>query len=574
MIQRTACYVRRVDECAGYVRGLADRSKLAISGTPAHHGERLSNRSLTMDAVDKSAKVMRAAAYVRMSTDHQDLSIGMQLDAIRDYSLINGIELVDVYEDAAKSGLRITNREGMKRLIRDVMEVPRPFDIVLVYDVSRWGRFQDIDAAAYYEYTCRLHGVSVVYVKESFGAKQDAMTALLKTIKRAMAAEYSRELGMKCRDGQDRAIRLGFQVGPLPPLGLTRVAVDRLGKRRLLGRKQPKGSQAERVAWVHGPQWEVDLVRRIFQMYAAEGGSLKSVARQLQYEGVLTGSGQRFTNDTVSLLLRNEAFIGNFVWGRAYRQKKNHQRETRADGVIEPIISRALWDTVQCKLQRCRFKRRTNDQLLEALRRQLEKNPLLSQVDLERTGMPSKETYNRAFGSLQAAMRLAGRDVGKVREHHLKQILVARAIGDLVQYDLVKLLVREGIECTPHTRSRVLILENGIRARVQLCWPHPSEAGNRWLLLKKSLPAGDLVIFAAMDLGPQAHWFGVSSMEEFRRLPPWVHQDPPSAVKALYTPEAIVRELKKQLARLNPSATDAGLPRERPLETQNCAAHP
>jgi len=527
-----------------------------------------------MSQIDNSARVLRAAAYVRMSTDHQDLSIGMQLDAIRDYSRINGIELVDVYEDAARSGLRITNREGMKRLIRDVMEVPRPFDTVLVYDVSRWGRFQDIDAAAYYEYTCRLHGVSVVYVKESFGAKQDAMTALLKTIKRAMAAEYSRELGMKCRDGQDRAIRLGYQVGPLPPLGLTRVAVDRKGERRLLGRKQPKGSQAERVAWIHGPQWEVDLVRRIFQMYAAEGGSLKSVARQLQHEGILTGNGQRFTNDTVSLLLRNEAFIGNFVWGRAYRQKKNHQRETRADGVIEPIISRALWDTVQCKLQQRRFKRRTSEQLLEALRRQLEKNPLLSQVDLERTGMPSKETYNRAFGSLQAAMRLAGRDIGKVREHHLKQILVARAVGDLVQYDLVKLFVREGLECTPHTRSRVLILENGIRARIQLCWPHASEQGDRWLLLKKSLPAGDLVIFAAMDQGPQAHWFGVSSMEEFRRLPPWVHQDPPDAVKALYTPDAIVSALKKQIALLNLSVGNGSHRLEQPLARQAYAAQP
>lgn len=165
----------------------------------------------------RSHRRRRAAAYVRMSTDHQELSIGLQMTAIQAYADAQDFELVAVYEDAAKSGLEIKNRAGMKRLLRDVMEEPRPFDVVLVYDVSRWGRFQDIDAAAYYEYTCRMNGAAVIYVKEMFGTAQDPMTALLKTHKRAMAAEYARELGVKCRDGQDRAIQLGYQVGPLPP---------------------------------------------------------------------------------------------------------------------------------------------------------------------------------------------------------------------------------------------------------------------------------------------------------------------------------------------------------------------
>jgi hypothetical protein len=29
------------------------------------------------------------------------------------------------------------------------------FDVILVYDVSRWGRFQDADESAYYEYLCK-----------------------------------------------------------------------------------------------------------------------------------------------------------------------------------------------------------------------------------------------------------------------------------------------------------------------------------------------------------------------------------------------------------------------------------
>jgi DNA invertase Pin-like site-specific DNA recombinase len=100
----------------------------------------------------------RAAAYVRMSSDRQELSIGTQLAAIHAYAAAHGLDVIRTYEDAAKSGLEIAHRNGMKSLLRDVMDTPRPFDVVLVYDVSRWGRFQDIDAAAYYEYTCRLHG--------------------------------------------------------------------------------------------------------------------------------------------------------------------------------------------------------------------------------------------------------------------------------------------------------------------------------------------------------------------------------------------------------------------------------
>jgi DNA invertase Pin-like site-specific DNA recombinase len=178
---------------------------------------------------------------------------------------------------ASKSGLNIANRAGIKRLLRDVMDEPRPFDIVLVCDVSRWGRFQSIDASAYYEYTCRLHGVDVIYVEEVFGNVRDPMTALLKTMKRAMAAEYAREMGVKTRAGQDRAISLGYQIGPMPCIGFRRVAVERNGQRRPLARGQYKSMQNERIAWEPGPETETDLVRHIFELYASEGERSRKV---------------------------------------------------------------------------------------------------------------------------------------------------------------------------------------------------------------------------------------------------------------------------------------------------------
>jgi DNA invertase Pin-like site-specific DNA recombinase len=111
-----------------------------------------------------------AAQYIRMSTDKQGLSPSVQKEAIAAYAAAREMTVVASYENEGRSGVHLKNRPGLLRLLRDVTGQP-VFSTVLVYDVSRWGRFQDTDAAAYHEYHCRLHGVEVVYVAEIFGAE-------------------------------------------------------------------------------------------------------------------------------------------------------------------------------------------------------------------------------------------------------------------------------------------------------------------------------------------------------------------------------------------------------------------
>jgi len=84
-----------------------------------------------------------AAQYLRMSTDHQQYSLQNQADAIARYAVQHGFTIVKTYSDAARSGLHLKNRAGLKQLLKDVMEGQFDFNAVLVYDVSRWGRFQD-----------------------------------------------------------------------------------------------------------------------------------------------------------------------------------------------------------------------------------------------------------------------------------------------------------------------------------------------------------------------------------------------------------------------------------------------
>jgi len=91
-----------------------------------------------------------AAEYLRMSTDDQQNSIPLQKAAIWRYAIAHGYEVIATYADEGKSGLEIKHRPGLRQLIKDVLGREVKFHAILVYDVSRWGRFQDTDESAHY----------------------------------------------------------------------------------------------------------------------------------------------------------------------------------------------------------------------------------------------------------------------------------------------------------------------------------------------------------------------------------------------------------------------------------------
>ena len=100
----------------------------------------------------------RAAQYVRMSTEHQQYSPQNQADTITKYALTHNMDVVATYDDHGRSGLNLAGRDGLSQLLRDVEQGKTNFTDVLVYDVSRWGRFQDADESAYHEYVLKRAG--------------------------------------------------------------------------------------------------------------------------------------------------------------------------------------------------------------------------------------------------------------------------------------------------------------------------------------------------------------------------------------------------------------------------------
>ncbi len=206
------------------------------------------------DGVDVEPKKIRAAEYVRMSTEHQQYSTENQADALRAYAEHHNMEIVQTYSDAGKSGLKIEGRDALRQLINDVESGETNFDVILVYDISRWGRVQDADESAYYEYICRRSGISVHYCAEQFDNDGSPVSTIVKGVKRAMAGEYSRELSAKVFAGQCRLIELGYRQGGMAGYGLRRMRIDQNGVAQgILQFGEHKSLQTDRVILVPGP---------------------------------------------------------------------------------------------------------------------------------------------------------------------------------------------------------------------------------------------------------------------------------------------------------------------------------
>jgi DNA invertase Pin-like site-specific DNA recombinase len=158
-----------------------------------------------------SVNNIRVAQYVRMSTEHQRYSTQNQSDAIAKYAQERGMTIVRTFSDDGKSGLNLEGRAGLLRLLSEVQNGQADFNAILVYDISRWGRFQDADESGYWEYVCKRAGVAIHYCAEQFANDGSLPSVILKNLKRTMAGEYSRELSVKVFAGQCRLIELGYR---------------------------------------------------------------------------------------------------------------------------------------------------------------------------------------------------------------------------------------------------------------------------------------------------------------------------------------------------------------------------
>ena len=377
---------------------------------------------------------VRGAEYVRMSTEHQKYSTENQADAIRVYAAQRGIEIVRTYADQGKSGLNLGGRDALKQLIDDVEKGKADFKTILVYDVSRWGRFQDADEGAYYEQVCKRAGIAVQYCAEQFENDGGLASVVVKGLKRAMAGEYSRELSVKVFAGQCRLIELGYRQGGPPGYGLRRQLIDQAGTPKSeLQFGEQKSIQTDRVVLVHGPAEEVEAVREIYRTFVNEGKSEGEIASNLNARGIPTDRGRAWTRGTIHQVLINEKYIGNNVWNRnSFKLKKKRVKNMpdkwiRADGVFEPLVEKSLFDAARTIIE-SRSTWLSDDQMLEALRALFEAKGYLSGLVIDEADhLPSSATFRGRFGSLIRAYQM----VGFTTDRDYRYIEINRALREM-----------------------------------------------------------------------------------------------------------------------------------------------
>lgn len=457
-------------------------------------------------SADETHPLIRAAAYVRMSTEHQQYSTNNQMDIIREYAERRGMDIVKTYSDEGKSGLNIQGRDSLGQMISEVQNNATDFACILVYDVSRWGRFQDADESAYYEYICRRAGIAVHYCAEQFENDGSPVSTIVKGVKRAMAGEYSRELSSKVFQGACRLIQMGYKQGGTAGYGLRRMLIDQTGQHKgMLKIGEQKSLQTDRVILVRGPEEEVANVRWVYDAFVRKGLPESEIANALNAKGVRTDFDRTWSRGTVHQVLTNEKYIGNNVYHRtSFKLKKKHvtnppEHWIRAEGAFEGIVEPALFFSAQGIIIE-RSRKFTNEEMLEKLKGVLTRHGRISGILIdERDDMPSSAAFRHRFGSLVAAYSLIGYspqiDYGFIEINRRLRKQYPQIVSGVISS-----IESMGGLVTCQEETDLLVINQEFRASIVLCRHQTTMRGSsRWIIrLDEGLHA-DITVAVRMD---------------------------------------------------------------------------
>ncbi len=416
------------------------------------------------------------------------------------------MEIVKIYADDGKSGLTLEGRDALKQMIDDVLSGRPDYTTILSLDVTRWGRFQDVDESAYYEYICRRAGVSVQYVSEQFQNDGSPISNIVKSVKRSMAAEYSRELSSKVFTGQCKLIEKGFRQGGMAGFGLRRMLVDEHGNPKgELKRGEHKSLQTDRVILVPGPDEEIEIVRWMYKAFTEDRMLEGVIAASLNQRGVLTDLDRPWTRGTVHEVLTNEKYIGNNVFNRVSFKLKmrrvvnSPEMWVRSEGVFEGIVEPAQFYTAQGMIRE-RSRKISNDDMLAKLSALRERKGWLSGLVIdEADDMPSSSAYAHRFGSLIRAYEL----IGYTPDKDYSYIEINRQLRKMypsVIEGVVNRIHELGGHATQDSKSEFLIINNEIKVSLVIARCQQTSAGNyRWNINLDTGLRPDISLIIRMD---------------------------------------------------------------------------
>jgi DNA invertase Pin-like site-specific DNA recombinase len=270
----------------------------------------------------------RAVAYYRHSArDRQENSVAIQQELVQKWAKENGVEIIHEFSDRGKSGLTAEGRDAFNDMMENWVKKRNDFEFVLCLDVSRWGRFQDIDLSATYSAECKRHGKQVIYTTLGMPRPDDPLYPVYVQFERFRAAQYSKELSAKVFHGCIKISQQGYWAGGKPPYGFERLLLDEARKPvQVLAPGQKKSIQNQRVTLTLGSDEQVTTVRRIFSEFIDAGHTLEQIADRLNRDGSRSSRGGRWHGGKIRRVLTNVMYAGTMVYNKTTSKLKTPTR--------------------------------------------------------------------------------------------------------------------------------------------------------------------------------------------------------------------------------------------------------
>ncbi len=384
----------------------------------------------------------RGVAYYRHSAkDRQENSVAIQQELVLKWAKENGVDIVHEFADRGKSGLTAEGRDGFNDMMDNWVKKRKDFDFVLCLDVSRWGRFQDIDLSATYSAECKKHGKQVIYTTLGMPRPDDPLYPVYLQFERFRAAQYSKELSVKVSHGCIKIAQQGYWVGGSPPYGFDRLLLDEArNPLHVLEHRQKKGIQNQRVTLTLGPKEQVATVRRIFAEFIDEGHDTQEIADSLNRDGLRSARGGPWNAGKILRILTNELYAGTMVYNKTTQKlmtptRRNPPKDwVRTPGAFSALVDQFIFDHAQAILAQAALRYSPETMLghLERLHREHGfLRPSLLRADDE---APSASTYATHFVSLDAAYQQVFRTaVNEVRTE--VESLLRDLVGEVEAYE-------------------------------------------------------------------------------------------------------------------------------------------
>jgi DNA invertase Pin-like site-specific DNA recombinase len=235
-----------------------------------------------------------------MSTSRQEQSPKQQRAAIAEHAAKQGYVIVAEYSDEGVSGTSVAKRRGFQRMHADALA--GKFDRILCFDRSRFGRLDSLESGRWIA-PLREAGVDLETIAEGVSNWNDfggrVVDAVLAESKHAFAVDLARAT---TRGLTAKAVEGRGYTGGVTPFGYRRIT-------RIEGRNRVSALEIDALA--------APAVQRMFEFYAAPGGSLNGVARMLNELGIrCSNGGKLWRRNSVERILRNRVYVGDAVWGR------------------------------------------------------------------------------------------------------------------------------------------------------------------------------------------------------------------------------------------------------------------